>query len=86
MVVQATINLCSNPKTVKKKKGIKDHHLLLIVLSLTLIDIIILTPYTIVEGVLTHFSAGVASNKEMPSAVHGVKIKYQINRNLCHCQ
>ena len=67
--------LCSNPKTVKNKRGIKDHHLLLIVLSLTLIDIITLTTYTIVEGVLTHFSAGVVSNKEKPSAIHGVNIQ-----------
>ena len=26
----------------------------------------------IIEGALTHFSAGEASNKEKPSAVHGV--------------
>jgi hypothetical protein len=68
----STLILCSNPKAIKNKKGIKDHHLILIVLSLTLIDIIILVTYTIVEGALTHFSAGVASNKEKPSNVLGV--------------
>ena len=45
---------------------------MLIVLSLTLVDIVVLTTYTILEGVITHFSAGVASNKEKLSAVHGV--------------
>ena len=45
---------------------------MLIVLSLTLIDIIVLVTYTIAEGALTHFSAGVASNREKPSGVHGV--------------
>ena len=64
--------ICSNPKTIKNKKGIKDYHLMLIVLSLTLIDIIVLVTYTIAEGALTHFSAGVASNREKPSGVHGV--------------
>ena len=66
------IYLCSNPKTVKNKRGIRDEHLILIVLSLTLVDIIILTTYTIVEGAIVHFSAGVASNKEKPSDIHGV--------------
>ena len=62
-----------NPKTVKNNRGIKDQHLLLIILSLTLIDIFLLTTYMIIEGVLTHFSVGVAFNKEKPSAaIHGV--------------
>ena len=64
--------ICSNPKTIKNKKGIKDYHLMLIVLSLTLVDIIILVTYTIAEGALTHFSAGVVINKERRSSVHGV--------------
>jgi hypothetical protein len=73
-----------NPKTVKNNRGIKDQHLLLIVLSLTLIDILLLTAYLIVEGALTHFSAGVAFNKEKPSAIHGVSryIKQNISTGI----
>ena len=67
--------ICSNPKIIKNKKGIKDCHLMLIVLSLTLIDIIILVTYTIAEGALTHFSAGMVINKERPSGVYGVSYK-----------
>ena len=69
------IKICTiyrNPKTVKNNRGIKDQHLLLIILSLTLIDIFILTTYMIVEGALTYFSVGVAFNKERASAIHGV--------------
>ena len=69
------IKICTiyrNPKTVKNNRGIKDQHLLLIILSLTLIDIFLLTTYMIVEGALTYFSVDVTFNKERASAIHGV--------------
>ena len=66
------LNLYSNPKTAKKKQGIKDHHLMLIVLSLTSIDIVIIVVYIVVEGLLTGFEVGTESNEENPRAFHGV--------------
>ena len=64
--------LCSDPKTVKNKQGIKDHHLMLIVLSLSLVDITIMAVYIAIEGAITHFSIGTEPNKERLQVVHGV--------------
>ena len=43
-----------------------------IVLCLTLVDLIVLSVYTLLEGVVTQFSVGTASNKERPTAISGV--------------
>lgn len=45
---------------------------MLIAFSITLVDVIILTIYTVLEGVMTHFSAGTQLNKERLRAVYGV--------------
>ena len=52
--------------------GIKDHHLLLIVLFLALVDVIIVTVYIVVEAAVTHFNADTIPNDEMPRSVDGV--------------
>lgn len=45
---------------------------MLIVFGITLVDVFILTIYTVVESVMTHFSAGTELNQERPRAVYGV--------------
>lgn len=63
---------CSDPKPVKNKRGIKDKHLILAVLCLTLVDVIVLAIYTVVEWIITQFNVGTVPNKEKPNAVTGV--------------
>ena len=45
---------------------------MLIVLGFILVDVILLVIYMVLEGVITHFSAGTAANEERPSQVDGV--------------
>ena len=61
-----------NPKIVNSKGGLRDIHLILIVLGLVLIDVILLILYTLLEGIIANFSGGTDVNEEKPSAVHGV--------------
>lgn len=60
-----------NPRIVKKKGGIKDHHLVLIVLGFTLVDVLILVAYIAAEGAITHFSIDTEPNKERPKSIAG---------------
>lgn len=80
-----TIFILSDPKPVKR--GIKDKHLILTVLCLTLVDVIVLAIYTLLEWIITQFSVGTVSNKEKPNAVIGVSHNTNtiIEVYFCHC-
>ena len=62
-----------DPKSAKRIKGIKDWHLMLIVVGLVIFNIITLIVYTVLEGVIAEFSPGREPNKERPKAIQGVK-------------
>lgn len=64
--------LYRGPRTAKRMGGIKDWHLISIVASFILVDIFILSMYTALEGILTHFSAGRTPNEEKLSKVDEV--------------
>ena len=51
---------------------IHDRHLIAFVIGLAMIDVIILTTYTILEGVLNDFTPGIEQNKEKSMAFEGV--------------
>ena len=57
---------------MKNRSGIKDKHLILVVLCLTLVDIVVLTIYTLVEWIITQFNVDMVVNKEKPHAITGV--------------
>ena len=57
------------------KKVIHDRHLMAFVIGLAMIDVIILTTYTILEGVLYDFTPGIEHNKETSVAFEGVSGK-----------
>ena len=45
---------------------------MLVIFGLVLIDVTVLTIYTVLEGAITHFSVGTESNKERQRAAYGV--------------
>lgn len=69
--------MCFNfrkPQNTKAKPYLQDSYLVLIVLGLVIVDIVILVIYVIVEGLMTHFSAGKQPNEEKLRATHGVNL------------
>ena len=52
---------------------------MLIVFGLVLVDVTILIIYTVLEGVITRFSAGSEPNEERERAVHGVKYIFNLS-------
>lgn len=52
---------------------------MLIVSSFILADAILLILYTVLEGVVTHFSGGTELNEERPNSVYGVSTKLSYN-------
>ena len=70
------------PRRMKECIGLKDWHLVLIVFTLILVDVILLLIYTTLEGFLSHFQAGIMPNEENPSGIYGVSIVnlvYKVN-------
>ena len=61
-----------HPRIAQRKSGIKDWHLVVFVLCLLLVDVVMLTAYTFLEGFVAHFNVGMESNKENPSDIVGV--------------
>lgn len=55
-----------------RKKVIHDLHLIVFVIGLVMIDVVILTTFTILEGIITKFTAGIEQNKEKSIAFEGV--------------
>jgi hypothetical protein len=68
---------------VKNKSRIKDKHLILVVLGLTLVDIIVLAVYTLIEWIITQFNVDTVANKEQPGAKTGVNQDTNIVLPLC---
>ena len=62
-----------DPKSAKRIKGIKDWHLMLIVIGLVIFNVTTLIAYTVLEGVIAEFSPGLEPHRERPKAIHGVK-------------
>ena len=65
-----------------RKKVIHDRHLLAFVMGLAMIDVVIITTYTILEGVLYGFTPGIEQNKEKSIAFEGVGRKTVSDINL----
>jgi uncharacterized membrane protein len=65
--------LYRDPKNAKRIKGIKDWHLMLIVVGLVIFNVTTLIVYTALEGAIAEFSPGLEPNKEKPKTIHGVK-------------
>ena len=61
------------PQTAKTKNGIHDWHLMVFVSVLVLVDVIILTFYTLLEGLVDNFGVLRVPSKENPSSVTGVR-------------
>ena len=59
---------------MQRKAGIKDWHLMVFVLCLLLVDVVMLTVYTFLEGLVAQFNVGRESNKENPRDVVGVRV------------
>ena len=78
-MINATIfTFQRNPGSAKRMEGIKDWHLMLIVFSFVLVDIVLLVIYTALEGFITHYSVGIEHNEERPSSIHGVSVQLSI--------
>ena len=58
----------------KKKIAIQDRHLMMFVLAMVLVDVIILSSYTLLEGVVDKFGVLRVPNREKLSAVSGVRL------------
>ena len=74
--------------TNKKKNGIQDWHLMVFVSILILVDVIILTFYTLLEGVVDKFGVLRVPSKENLSSATGVSWTKSIHNVLmlvyCH--
>ena len=66
------------PQAAKTKNGIQDWHLMVFVAILILVDVISLTFYTLLEGVVDHFGVLQVPSKENLSSVTGVRQIYYI--------
>lgn len=85
-----TYQLCSfvlyknqrrHPRIAQRKAGIKDWHLMLIVSGLILVDVTILTLYTVLEGLVAKFTVGREPNRERPRAAIGVCLLLRLANN-----
>ena len=65
--------LYRKPQTAKTKNGIQDWHLMVFVSLLLLVDVIGLTFYTLLEGLVDRFGVLQVPSKENLSAVTGVR-------------
>jgi hypothetical protein len=64
---------CRKPQeTNKAKNGIQDWHLMVFVSMLILVDVIVLTFYTLLEGLLDNFGVLQVPSKEKLSSATGV--------------
>ena len=64
---------CRKPQTTNKaKNGIQDWHLMVFVSILILVDVIVLSFYTLLEGVVDKFGVLRVPSKEKLSSVTGV--------------
>lgn len=61
------------PQVAKTKNGILDWHLMVFVAILILVDVIFLSFYTLLEGVVDHFGVLRVPSKENLSSVTGVR-------------
>lgn len=60
------------PRIAQRRTGIKDWHLMLIVLGLVLVDVVIASSYTALEGFIAGFNVGREPHREKPRDAIGV--------------
>ena len=70
-----TIMSDRKPQTAKTKNGIQDWHLMMFVFTLILVDVIVLTFYTLLEGLVDNFGVLRVPSEENLSSVSGVSWK-----------
>lgn len=64
---------CRNPQATKRKSGIQDWHLLLVILSLIVMNAGLMCLHILLEGVVANFNVAKTPGKEMKSTIRGVR-------------
>ena len=64
---------CRNPQATKRKIGIQDWHLLLVILSLLIINAGLMCLHILLEGIVANFNVAKIPGKEMKSTIRGVR-------------
>ena len=66
--------VCRNPQLKRRKYAVSDKHLIVFVVILLIVDLLFLILYTMLEGLVARFGAGVVPSKEKPVSIDGVSL------------